>query len=130
MLEFKEVNEKLEEVFEGDVHEFEEFYSYGLGNANTKNTPSYYSSPGYTAKYEELKSFGKAKIVHNEGGVDAGSNYVVVFHFPKINMYIRISGYYSSYDGTDYDTWDSAVDQVYPKPKVVMTYTTIKQMAS
>lgn len=39
----------------------------------------------------------------SRGGEDEGSSYRRVFHFVDHDVYVAVTGYYTSYDGTEYD---------------------------
>jgi hypothetical protein len=58
--------------------------------------------------------FGPSKVVGRGGG--EGEEYWVVRHFSEHDVYVRLPGYYSSYDGIDYEEFE----QVYPH-QVTMT---------
>ncbi len=65
--------------------------------------------------------FGKTEVVHEEGGREGGGEYVErVVHFVDHNVYIKLEGYYSSYNGTEYD--DSDYEEVRPKQVEVTIY--------
>ncbi len=67
---------------------------------------------------EEL---GKVQTVYSNGGEDRGSDWIRVYHFIDHNVYISFSGYYSSYNGTDFEGWDD-VTEVFPKQKTITVY--------
>lgn len=70
---------------------------------------------------DELKPIlGEIIEVKQHGGEDQGSNWYCVKHFPKHNVYIKTSGYYSSYNGTEFD--DGYGHEVKPVEKVVTVY--------
>lgn len=53
------------------------------------------------------------------GGPDAGSGWWKVYHFPKHEVYMKIDGYYQSYEGLEiYESWDACFEVL---PKQVMT---------
>lgn len=54
---------------------------------------------------EYLKSLGLGKVVEVEkyGGEDMGSTWYSVKHFVDHDIYIKTEGYYSSYNGTDFN---------------------------
>lgn len=72
---------------------------------------------------EELQEeLGEIIEIDQEGGEGQGDSWHSVKHFPKHNVYIKIDGYYSSYEGTDFGDWDDACSNVSPKEKVITVY--------
>ena len=70
----------------------------------------------------EIEGLGKFKDVHREGGEDKGSHWERVKHFPDIDVYISVVGWYQSHHGTEfYDGWDS-LSQVRPTEKTIIVY--------
>ena len=63
---------------------------------------------------------GDCEIVHEEGDCEGGGDHSeVVVHFKDHDIYLRATGFYSSYDGTD---WDSDLTQVFPREKMITVY--------
>lgn len=75
--------------------------------------------PDYNVKVS--KELGVIKRVADHGGEDQGSDWYRVYHFVDHDVYIKASGYYSSYNGTDFNGWDS-VEEVKPVVKQVTFY--------
>lgn len=71
--------------------------------------------------YESL-GLGKVEEVHSTGGMDAGSNWSSVKHFVDHDVYIRVTGWYQSHYGTDFQGWEEEVSEVKPKEKTVTVY--------
>lgn len=71
---------------------------------------------------EKDLDLGKVVEVEQEGGEGEGSNWYSVKHFVEHDIYIKVSGYYQSYNGTDFDGWDNACRQVKPKQKTITIY--------
>lgn len=72
-------------------------------------------------KKEELE-LGEIEEVDHYGGEDCGSTWYSVQHFKDHDVYIRVDGYYSSYEGTDfYDGWDCC-KEVKPQQKTITVY--------
>lgn len=65
---------------------------------------------------------GPFKLVDRGGGLDQGSNWYRVYYFENHDVYIKISGYYQSYNGTEFGNWDEAVSEVRPKTKIITVY--------
>ena len=63
--------------------------------------------------YDELeKEVGTWDEVDHYGGSDCGSEWYSVYHFTEHDVYIRVEGYYSSYEGTNFDGED--FQEVFP----------------
>ena len=67
------------------------------------------------------KELGEIKEVYSQGGSDRGSDWERVYHFINHDVFISFSGYYSSYNGVDFDGWDD-VNEVRPKEKTITVY--------
>ena len=75
------------------------------------------------AKKEFLSKLGiNWKEVEQYGGEDQGSTWYSVKYFPDHDVYIRVDGYYSSYNGTDFNGWDDDCKEVRPKQKTITVY--------
>lgn len=75
-------------------------------------------------KNDEIKGitdvFGKTKLVYSKGGDEGGGDYAErVFYFKEYDFYACITGFYSSYEGTD---WNGEWSQVSPKQKTITVY--------
>lgn len=68
---------------------------------------------------------GVIKIVEENGGYEGGGDDATrVFHFVDHEVFLRINGSYSSYEGTE---WDDNFEIVEPKEVLVTQYHTIKK---
>ena len=65
-------------------------------------------------------SLGKVVEVHHKGGSGQGEMWELVLHFVDHNVYIKLEGYYSSYDGKDFS--GDELFEVFPKDKMVTFY--------
>ncbi len=66
---------------------------------------------------------GDCNIVRSTGGGEGGGEYVErIIHFKNYNCYVRITGFYTSYNGTD---WHSDFIQVEPYERVITDYKSI-----
>lgn len=93
---FAEIIAKLEEL---------EIESYHLGHED-------YDENALT------EALGEAEEVHSVGGPEGGGEYAErVILFKDHGVYIRITGYYASEDGTE---WDGDFEEVFPR-KVINT---------
>lgn len=77
------------------------------------------------SEFEELEGdrddlWGVVKMVKQEGGEGEGESYQIVNHFVTHDVYIRLRGFYSSYDGVDFDGYD--YEQVEPVQKTITVY--------
>jgi len=98
---YKEINDKLKEL-SGSVNEAREILEY--------------------PDEETEKIFGKIESIDSYGGEGQGETYYNIFFFPEHDVYLRIDGFYSSYEGVDYiEGWDS-ISQVKPKQKTITVY--------
>lgn len=71
---------------------------------------------------EEDLSLGEIKEVDSYGGEGKGEEWYVVMHFVDHDVYIRVDGYYSSYEGVDfYDGWSNC-SEVRPQQKTITVY--------
>jgi len=96
------------------------------GKELIQNLNNYISRPG---KYlddilrdtDSLKDeFGEVEIVEEIGDTEGGGEKSVkVLHFKDHDVYVKFSGYYTSYDGT---TWNDEFKQVYPRKVEVVQY--------
>lgn len=71
-------------------------------------------------EYRNLLGLGEIEEVHLVGDREGGGDYSCkVFHFKQHNVYIKIEGYYSSYNGTD---WNDNLYEVVPQEKKIIVY--------
>ena len=66
------------------------------------------------------ETFGEIEEVTQEGGEGEGEEWYTVILFKDHGVYIRINGYYSSSEGTNFD--DSEFLEVTPKEKIITVY--------
>jgi hypothetical protein len=76
--------------------------------------------------YEDYNSeelgLGEIKEVSQVGGSDQGSHWQSVKYFSDHDIYICVTGWYSSYNGADfYDEWDCC-SEVRPQEKTITVY--------
>jgi len=86
----------------------------------------YFNTPGAakTKLNEFLVSIGIGPIdeIDSHGGEDMGSDWYSIKHLPQLDMYIKVSGWYQSHHGTDFDGWDDACSEVKPQTKTITVY--------
>lgn len=67
-----------------------------------------------------LPSIGQWEEILQVGGEGEGDTYYSVKYFKDHNVYIRTDGFYSSYNGTD---WENGYGyEVFPKEKTITVY--------
>jgi len=70
---------------------------------------------------EELE-LGEIKEIHQHGGEGEGDYWESVKYFKDHDIYIKVEGFYQSYNGTEfYGNWKCA-SQVIPKEKIITVY--------
>lgn len=102
-LNYEQIYEKLEEFFDKD------------GNGGV----SAFAYENYDPKGLGL---GEIEEVAQKGGESMGSEWYSVKYFKDHDVYIKVEGYYSSYDGTHFDGWDEACSEVEPQQKTITIY--------
>jgi hypothetical protein len=69
---------------------------------------------------KQKENLGEIEIIHSVGDCEGGGDHAEkVFFFKEHNCYIRITGFYSSYHGTD---WEYDWTEVFPKEKTITVY--------
>lgn len=72
-----------------------------------------------------IDGVGECVEVDQYGGEDKGEWWSVKY-FPDHDVYIKVEGYYTSYDGTDfYDGWHGCCSEVKPKEKTIIVYSKV-----
>ena len=76
--------------------------------------------------YKLIESLvGKWQEIWVSGGCDKGSDWVTVYYFKDHDVYIQVSGYYTSYNGVEFNrntfTGDD-VKEVRPKEVIKVIY--------
>ncbi len=76
--------------------------------------------------YEEYDSeklgLGKVEEIDQYGGEGEGDHWHSVKHFKEHNVYIKVTGWYQSYNGTEfYDGWNCC-SEVKPIQKTITVY--------
>jgi len=66
------------------------------------------------------EAFGEIDEVFHKGGSGQGEEWSVVKHFVDHNVYIRLDGFYTSYDGANFD--DEKLFEVFPQEKTITIY--------
>lgn len=68
-----------------------------------------------------LEKIGKIELKEDVGGEGEGDHRHVVYYLEDHDVFIRLNGYYTSYDGT---TWDNISDlhEVFPQQRVITVF--------
>jgi len=75
----------------------------------------------YYERSSDIEGIGHAELVKAQGGSEGGGEYVErVYHFTDHDVYLKLIGCYTSYDGTNYDDNNWAI--VLPKEKIITVY--------
>jgi hypothetical protein len=75
-------------------------------------------SGGEKSTTEEI---GAIEEVDRHGGEGQGEDWWRVYFFPKHDIYMKVSGWYSSGNGVDFEGWED-VTQVKPQKKTITVY--------
>lgn len=67
-------------------------------------------------------NLGEIEEVQRYGGEGKGELWYVVYYFVEHDVYIRVDGFYSSYNGVDFGDWDDACKEVKPEVRQVTFY--------
>lgn len=97
----KEILERVEAYFEQDGNAGESAFAYGDFD-------------------EEELGLGQVLEVDSYGGEGAGGLWWSTKHFVDHDVYIKIRGYYSSYNGTDFDYGYG--EEVRPVQKTIIVF--------
>lgn len=84
----------------------------------------------YSYEYEALvkeylisSSIPEWKEVHQQGGEGEGDHWESVKYFPDHDVYIKVTGYYQSYNGTEfYGGYKDCCSEVRPEEKTITVY--------
>lgn len=95
-----------------------------------KDLKFYWEDPEYKKVSEEATNnveryfkdlVGEWEEVEQHGGEGKGDDWWSVKYFKDHDLYIKVSGFYASYDGTTFDGWDSC-KEVKPVQKTITVY--------
>ena len=75
---------------------------------------------GYSDFESPLENVGEWEEIEQVGGEGEGETWYSVKFFKDHDVYIRTDGFYSSYNGTDFD--EGYGDEVRPKLKTITVY--------
>ena len=149
-MKYPEIIEKLKEIFPNGVEDFayeeipfpseyseealaaqadkDKFYKTIESKTNTTEWASLYKqyldmpSKYYVAKKEWKEANQLSwEEVDQYGGEGQGDDWWSVKYFPEHDVYIKVSGFYASYDGTSFNGWDDC-SEVRPIQKTITVY--------
>tara|TARA_R110000868_G_scaffold76573_6_gene220168 strand:- start:5164 stop:5610 length:447 start_codon:yes stop_codon:yes gene_type:complete len=139
-LTFGEIVAALQEKYTGDPNEYEDnsIRDFAESGFDYVRIPDTYEpivevigdwqsnrdkrSARRTKYLNENTILGGCVEVDGNGGSDRGSDWWRVYHFTKHDVYLKIRGYYTSYEGVSLeDGWDSC-SEVVPKQVMVTIY--------
>lgn len=105
IMNYQEINQKLDET--GIKNSFDLVNAFYYGDSDIDE--------------DTLRAiFGEVEIVDSEGDREGGGDYAMkVFLFKDHNVFIKTTGFYSSYNGTE---WDENWSNVSPKEKTITIY--------
>lgn len=68
-----------------------------------------------------LEKIGKIELKEDVGGEGEGDHRHIVYYLEDHDVFIRLNGYYTSYDGT---TWNDISDlhEVFPQQRVITVF--------
>lgn len=100
---------------------------------NEEDEDENYHEQGAIGKFDDLygeedfEKLGLGKIEEKEdgaqGGCDKGSHYERVYHFVDHDVYMKITGYYQSYDGVTFDgSFEDCATEVRPQQETITVY--------
>lgn len=101
MTDTKKVIEDILNAVDNEIHR--DFFSSEFQQKNSK-----YDSDEQTEFKDVLKAAGiTVKHLDNYGGEDCGSEYWSVYEFSKgeDKVFVKFSGWYQSYNGSEYEEW-------------------------
>ena len=75
-----------------------------LFDCDDVRSPLDYSQFAYGNYSSEDWGVGPFIEIEQKGGEGEGDDWMAVFHFTEHDVFIRIDGYYASYDGTYFDS--------------------------
>lgn len=82
------------------------------------DTELIYNDFGKADKARFIEEFGKYSIVASKGGADEGSEFWIVYYFDEHDVFIKVDGYYTSYDGVS----EIEAFEVFPKEVTITIY--------
>lgn len=69
-----------------------------------------------------IPNIGDFTQIEQRGGEGQGDYWYSVKHFSEKDLYVKVSGFYSSYLGTSFDSFEDELDIVRPVQKTITVY--------
>lgn len=110
-LTFEQIIEHVQKYYDDSVEDF----AFDDGNDFTKTGHSF----GDDYECHEL---GVMEEVERYGGEGMGDTWYSIKYFKDHDVYIKVSGWYQSYNGTDFGDWNEACKEVRPVEKTITVY--------
>ncbi len=122
-----EVDNELANTLQKERDDFYNSIKNELPSTNRLNDPLYKQFMAMPSRYDSLNEqilnklgLGKVVEVKQVGGEGEGETWYSVKHFVDHNVYLRIDGFYASYNGTDFN--DGYGYEVKPTQKTITVY--------
>lgn len=81
-----------------------------------------FSTDGFGEDETNFTILGTMIEVEQVGGEGEGDTWYSVKYFQDHDVYIKVSGWYQSYNGTEFNDWSDACKEVRPQEKTVTVY--------
>lgn len=105
--------------------EFVELHTINHKWDSTESAVEYEKLPN---EYNIIKKLWKQKHglnweeVEQYGGEGQGDTWYSIKYFPDHDIYIKVSGWYQSYDGVNFNSWGRDCCEVKPSQKTITVY--------
>jgi len=73
-------------------------------------------------RYVDTQPLGRTEQMASNGGMDKGSDWWRIYHFVKHDVYVKVSGWYASHDGTHFEDGWGSCKEVHPNEVTVIEY--------
>lgn len=122
---YSEIIEILKSNFDNINFFIDEYYDEYFDDYNEYDENGIKKPTNYDKHIQVKSILGKWKEIYISGGSDKGTDWVRVFYFEDHDVYLRVSGYYSSYEGVEFNdpSWDTnEIKEVRPKEVIRVIY--------
>ena len=94
-------------------------------------------SDQYDGDLQRIQHLGAIELAYEEGGYEAGPHFEQVFLFMNHQIYIKLQGTYSSYEGVywgedkkgdEFTKISQVAEEVFPQDKIITVYKTQKEI--
>ncbi len=114
----KMVYQEIVEEIKKQCEDVSEFAEGGLEGEKMYPEAKWNSKEYYVVKNPIL---GIVSQIEQYGGEGKGEDWWVVYYFEDHDVYIKVDGYYQSYNGTEFVGWD-CLSEVRPVEKTIIQY--------